>query len=86
MSPSVRAHSIIPILGDGPLAERSDGVVRYESAHLDGVQSELVVHSSHSVQSNSAAIEEVRRIQLLQLAEPCPRGAFRHAPAVAQAR
>ena len=86
VSPSVRAHSIIPTLGDGPLAERSDGVVRYESAHLDGVQSELVVHSSHSVQSNSAAIEEVRRILLLQLAEPCPRGARRHAPAVAQAR
>lgn len=85
VSPAVRAHSIIPTLGDGPLAERSDGVVRYASAHLDGAESELVVRSSHSVQSNSAAIEEVRRILLLQLAEPCPRGACR-APAVAQAR
>ena len=86
VSPAVRAHSIIPTLGDGPLAERSDGVVRHASAHLEGVESELVVASSHSVQSNSAAIEEVRRILLLQLAEPCPRGACRAAPAVAQAR
>ena len=86
VSPAVRAHSIIPTLGDGPLAERSDGVVRYASAHLDGVESELVVRSSHSVQSNSAAIEEVRRILLLQLAEPCPRGACRASPAVARAR
>ena len=86
VSPAVRAHSIIPALGDGPLAERSDGVVRYASAHLDGVESELVVRSSHSVQSNSAAIEEVRRILLLQLAEPCPRGACRASPAVARAR
>jgi hypothetical protein len=85
VSPAVRTHSIIPTLGDGPLAERSDGVVRYASAHLEGADSELVVRSSHSVQSNSAAIEEVRRILLLQLAEPCPRGACR-APAVAQAR
>jgi pimeloyl-ACP methyl ester carboxylesterase len=86
VSPAVRAHSIIPTLGDGPLAERSDGVVRYTSAHLDPVESELVVASSHSVQSNSAAIEEVRRILLLQLAEPCPRGACRATPAVARAR
>ena len=51
-----------------------------------GSKSELVVASSHSVQSNSAAIEEVRRILLLQLAEPCPRGACRASPAVARAR
>ncbi len=33
----------------------------YESAHLD-VGEEKVVQSSHSVQSNPEAIEEVRRI------------------------
>jgi pimeloyl-ACP methyl ester carboxylesterase len=85
VAPGVRAHSIIPTQGDDPLAERSDGVVRYTSAHLGGVESELVVQSGHSVQSNPAAIEEVRRILLLQLAEPCPRATCR-SPAVALAR
>jgi hypothetical protein len=50
------------------------------------VESELVVRSSHSVQSNSAAIEKVRRILLLQLAEPCPPPGACIAPAVALAR
>ena len=51
--------------GDGPLDADGDGVVRYPSAHLDGVASELVVHhSGHSVQEQPAAIEEVRRILL----------------------
>jgi hypothetical protein len=36
--------------------------VRYESAHLDGVASEKVVHSSHSTQGAPDTIEEVRRI------------------------
>jgi hypothetical protein len=34
----------------------------YRSAHMDGVASELVVRSGHSVQSNPHAIEEIRRI------------------------
>jgi pimeloyl-ACP methyl ester carboxylesterase len=83
--PGVHAHSIIPTLGDGPLAERSDGVVRYSSAHLEGVESELVVRSGHSVQANPAAIEEVRRILLLQLAEPRTSGSC-HASVTAQHR
>ena len=33
-----------------------------ESAHIDGVASEKVVHSSHSVQGNPEAIQEVKRI------------------------
>lgn len=68
-APGIHAHSIIPTLGNGPLESRSDGVVRYTSAHLEGVDSELIVQSGHSVQSNPAAIEEIRRILLLQLAE-----------------
>jgi len=41
--------------------------VAYKSAHIDGVESELVVrHSSHSTQSNPRTIDEVRRILLLQ--------------------
>jgi hypothetical protein len=64
-APGVHAHSIIGVHGNGPVEKDDDGVVEYQSAHLDGVDSELVVRSSHSVQWNAAAIEEVRRILLL---------------------
>jgi hypothetical protein len=61
--PGVGAHSIIPVTGDLPPEGQGDGVVKYDSAHIDGVDSELVVtHQSHSAQSNPLAIEEVRRI------------------------
>jgi pimeloyl-ACP methyl ester carboxylesterase len=71
VAPGLHVHSIIPVLGDGPVAQGDDGVVKYESAHIDGVDSELVVHSGHSTQSNPVTIEEVRRILLLQLAANC---------------
>lgn len=45
-----------------PLWQSSDGVVPYQSAHLTGASSELVVHSWHSVQKTPAAILEIRRI------------------------
>jgi hypothetical protein len=53
------------VKGDGPPEEGNDGVVAYESAHMDGVDSELVVRSDHSTQGNPHTIEEVRRILLL---------------------
>lgn len=63
IAPSIRANSIIAVDGDGPPQEGSDGVVRYESAHLEGVESELVVQpSGHSVHMQPAAIQELRRI------------------------
>jgi pimeloyl-ACP methyl ester carboxylesterase len=65
----VRTHSIIAALGDGPLSSRTDGVVRYDSAHLDGVVSEKVVHTSHSTQAAPETIEEVRRILRALIAE-----------------
>jgi hypothetical protein len=65
MAPGVSAHSIIPVLGDGPLADERDGVVAYASAHVEPVDSELVVrHCGHSAQSDPQSIEEVRRILL----------------------
>jgi pimeloyl-ACP methyl ester carboxylesterase len=63
--PGVAAHSIIAVKGDGPVEEGNDGVVEYKSAHIEGVESELVVRSHHSVQGHPDAIEEVRRILLL---------------------
>src|SRR5262249_37849398 len=52
LAPGVTGHSIIAVQGDGPPEEGNDGVVEYTSAHIDGVESELVVRSSHSCQSN----------------------------------
>ena len=66
----VTAHSIIPVLGSGPLTSRNDGVVAYESAHIEGVASEKVVLSGHSVQGHPQAILEVRRILLEHLDAP----------------
>jgi len=66
----VVAHSIIAVKGDGPPEEGSDGVVPYWSAHVDGVESEVVVRSSHSVQGNPHAIEEIRRILLENADDP----------------
>jgi len=70
VAPTVKAHSIIAVQGDGPVEEGDDGIVAYESAHIDGVESELVVKSSHSCQDNPHTIEEVRRILVEHLATP----------------
>jgi pimeloyl-ACP methyl ester carboxylesterase len=65
----ITAHSIIPVLGDGPITSGDDGIVKYESAHIEGVASELVVRYGHSVQSHPQAIEEIRRILIEHLPE-----------------
>lgn len=70
VAPGVHVHSIIPVQGTGPVATGDDGVVSYTSAHIEPVESELVVQSGHSAQSNPATVAEVRRILLLQLADP----------------
>jgi pimeloyl-ACP methyl ester carboxylesterase len=62
VAPAVTVHSIIAVEGDGPVEKGNDGVVEYPSAHIESVESELVVKSGHSVQGNPHAIEEVRRI------------------------
>jgi pimeloyl-ACP methyl ester carboxylesterase len=67
--PGVATHSIIAVEGDGPAESGNDGIVEYSSAHLDGVDSELVVRSAHSCQSNPHTINEVRRILFLHKAE-----------------
>jgi len=65
--PSITANSIIAVEGDGPVEQGDDGVVKYSSAHIEPVESELVVKSSHSTQGNPHTIEEVRRILRLHL-------------------
>ncbi len=39
-----------------------DGVVEYESAHLEGVDSEIVIPSKHSCQSHPRTMIALRRI------------------------
>jgi pimeloyl-ACP methyl ester carboxylesterase len=68
IAPGVTVHSIIAVENpDDPKEEWNDGVVEYSSAHLEDVASELIVHSSHSTQSEPQTIEEVRRILLENL-------------------
>lgn len=67
VAPEVHAHSIIGVAGDGPLDREGDGVVKYTSAHIDGVESELIVHAQHSMQSKAEVIAEVQRILLHHL-------------------
>lgn len=55
-------HSIIAIDGSENPPEGDDGVVEYTSAHLEGAQSERIVRSGHSCQSDPVTIQEVKRI------------------------
>jgi pimeloyl-ACP methyl ester carboxylesterase len=65
LAPGVIANSIIAVKTSGPVEDGEDGVVAYRSAHLEGVESELVVKSGHSLQDQPETVEEVRRILLL---------------------
>jgi len=65
---SVMVNSLIAIETDGPVEQGNDGVVEYKSAHIEPVESELIVRpSSHSTQGNPHTIEEVRRILRLHM-------------------
>jgi len=80
IAPGVSAHSIIPVLGDGPLAGEKDGVVAYTSAHIEAVDSEFVVRKcGHSTQGHPQTIEEVRRILLEHAATVSAAGGCRDA-------
>jgi hypothetical protein len=75
VSSDVSAHSIIAVKNPkDPREKWVDGVVSYSSSHIEGVTSELVVHSGHSTQSDPETIEEVRRILLehLEVADQPP--------------
>jgi hypothetical protein len=62
-------HSVIGNMDAADVSGGTDGVVPYESSHLEGVASEKVIHSGHSVQYYPAGIQEVRRILHLHLEE-----------------
>ena len=71
--PGVKFHNIIGVL-DGPSllgaasGSRGDGIVAYQSATMEDVESELVIDADHtSVHMTPKAIFEVRRILLEHL-------------------
>lgn len=66
---TVPFHSIIGNKREAGVPGGTDGVVAYESAHLDGAQSEIILLSDHSVQQRPLAVREVRRILLEHLRE-----------------
>jgi pimeloyl-ACP methyl ester carboxylesterase len=75
VSPGIAAHSIIGVTGDGPVEKGGDGVVKYSSAHIDGVESELIVPYPHSMQSKPEVVGEVQRILHRHLeVNPCAGG------------
>ena len=71
IAPGVTPHSIIPVTNEGPPQGQNDTVVKYESAHLEGVASEKIVRSTHSTQSTPATILEIRRILYEHLGIAC---------------
>jgi pimeloyl-ACP methyl ester carboxylesterase len=78
-APWVKYHNIIGLLDDvrviGRVVEGTDGVVAYESAHLDNVNSEITVSADHTnVHRSPRAILEVRRILLDHIAQLNGRG------------
>lgn len=58
----VTYHSIIGTGTSDQGPGSSDGIVPYESSHLDGAASETFVKSKHSVHRHPLAISEVKRI------------------------
>jgi hypothetical protein len=60
--PSAPYHSIIGDRGRRDTPNSSDGVVPYESSHLEGAQSECIVPVKHTAFDQPATIAEVDRI------------------------
>ncbi|QIO09221.1 alpha/beta hydrolase [Acinetobacter lanii] len=63
-------HSILGNLSkSNDKSQINDGVVAYESAHLDGAASETILKGGHSIQETPEAVLELRRILKLHLKE-----------------
>lgn len=68
--PRVKYHNIVGVTKEGPLEENGDGIVPYLSAHLDDVESEIVVPAFHSsIQRQPETVREIRRILLEHLVD-----------------
>ena len=73
-APNVRLHSIIAGPTPNALRGSDDNVVKYESAHLDEAESELVYQGTHTDQNSPPVVAELRRILREHLEDiPAPR-------------
>jgi pimeloyl-ACP methyl ester carboxylesterase len=73
ITPGIPYHTIMGDRGKGDAPNSSDGVVPYWSSHMDGANSELIVSSGHAAHQNPKAIEEVRRVLMLNVGRSEPR-------------
>jgi len=73
ITPGIPYHTIMGDRGKGDAPNSSDGVVPYWSSHMDGAKSELIVPSGHGAHQNPKAIQEVRRILMLNAEHHEPR-------------
>ena len=64
VDPRVTCHTIAGDRGLGNAPNSSDGVVSYESSHLDFAVSEKIIPAWHSSHNHPEAIAEIRRILL----------------------
>lgn len=67
LAPDVAAHSIIPQIGTAGRHLQTDGVVRYGSAHVEEVASEVVIPGAHVALRRPSLAVELRRILLIHL-------------------
>ena len=72
LSKRIVYHSIIGNNRKAGVPGGTDGVVKYESSHLDQAESERIVKSGHSVQTNPETIRELVRILNEHLAQKTP--------------
>jgi hypothetical protein len=63
----VTYHSIIGNKKTADTPGGTDGIVTYDSAHLDGAASEKIVHSKHNAHTKAVTIAEILRILHLHL-------------------
>jgi hypothetical protein len=74
--PTVPTHSILGDRGRGDLANSSDGVVPFSSAHFPSAESEVVVPTGHGGIAHPDTVAELKRILKLEPAaarKPAPR-------------
>jgi pimeloyl-ACP methyl ester carboxylesterase len=64
IDPAVKYHSIIADLRSPPRPGGGDGIVPYDSAHLEGATSEFIFQGGHLRQDHPQIIQECRRILL----------------------
>jgi pimeloyl-ACP methyl ester carboxylesterase len=68
MAPGVPYHSIVATIIPFASTDRwTDGVVSYESAHLDGAESEIMIRHNHFANDTPEAAVEVQRILRLHV-------------------